>query len=51
MASKINNGKVPHVWKINDWIVRGRVNIVEVWQNGLATCCSLVVSAAILFSL
>lgn len=42
VPSKLANAKVPHVWKISDWLVRGSVNRRKVWQDGLATCCSIM---------
>lgn len=36
---------VPYVWKINDFLLRGRVNIVNFWENGLATCYTILTEA------
>ena len=45
MPSKLAHAKIPYTWKINDWIVRGKVNIKKVWENGLACCLNMLESA------
>lgn len=41
VKSGLHNVTIPYVWKVTDWLLRGRVNIVKVWENGLACCYSL----------
>lgn len=38
-----------HVWKINDWIVRGKNNIRNIWDNGLNTCWKIITEAFFCF--
>lgn len=39
------NVTIPYVWKINDYLLRGRVNIVNIWENGLAACYQILCHA------
>lgn len=36
----MKSATIPYVWKINDFLLRGRVNIINIWENGLAACYS-----------
>ena len=36
---------IPYIWKINDFLLRGRVNIVNIWENGLAACYDMLTTA------
>ena len=41
----MKNASIPYVWKINDYLLRGRVNIVNIWENGLAWCYGVLYEA------
>ena len=41
----MKNVSIPYVWKINDRLLRGRVNIINIWENGLAWCYGLFYEA------
>lgn len=45
MKSRLRNATIPYVWKVNDWLLRGRVNIINIWENGLAWIYSFFVNA------
>jgi hypothetical protein len=34
----MKNVTIPYVWKVNDRLLRGRENIINIWENGLAWC-------------
>ena len=38
VKSNAENATIPYVWKINDCILKGRVNRVNIWEDGLASC-------------
>lgn len=45
VKSSMRNVTIPYVWKINDFLLRGKVNIVNIWENGLAACYTILQTA------
>lgn len=45
VKSKSPNATIPYVWKINDCLLKGRVNRVNIWEEGLVSCYSLMRTA------
>ncbi len=41
---------MPYVWKVNDNLLRGKTNIINMWENGLSKCYEILLNAWIFFT-